>query len=455
MTEIDLTVLTLADAVAQIKGGELSPVELVRACLARIEYLNPTLNAFLTVMGDEALEQARYAAEAIRRGEDWGVLHGVPVGVKDLIDVAGARTTAGSDFLRENVAKEDAFVVQQLRGAGAIILGKTHTHEFAIGATTVNPHYGPAHNPWNVDYSPGGSSGGSAAALAASLCLGALGTDTGGSVREPAALCGLTGLRPAIGRLNTQGVIPMTPSLDVVGPMTHTALDAALMMDALDPQSASGGSYLDHLTQPLDGLRVGLPVDDFFWLESNIQVVAAVRRAVDKLADLGLPTVEVGLPTIEEIRGISGVIALSEAAAYHKERLESEPERFGADVRARLEDGMTYRAVDYIRALGRMAEWQRELRALFAEEIDVLAMPTVPVNAHPISGSTGTEAVRQLLRFTYPFALSGLPALSIPCGFAEGFPIGLQLVALSEKTLLRVAHAYQRATDWHARRPVM
>jgi aspartyl-tRNA(Asn)/glutamyl-tRNA(Gln) amidotransferase subunit A len=455
MTEIDLTVLTLADAVAQIKGGELSPVELVKACLARIEYLNPTLNAFLTVMGDEALEQARYAAEAIRRGEDWGVLHGVPVGVKDLIDVAGARTTAGSDFLRENVAKEDAFVVQQLRGAGAIILGKTHTHEFAIGATTVNPHYGPAHNPWNVVYSPGGSSGGSAAALAASLCLGALGTDTGGSVREPAALCGLTGLRPAIGRLNTQGVIPMTPSLDVVGPMTHTALDAALMMDALDPQSASGGSYLDHLSQPPDGLRVGLPVDDFFWLESNIQVVAAVRRAVDKLADLGLPTVEVGLPTIEEIRGISGVIALSEAAAYHKERLESEPERFGADVRARLEDGMTYRAVDYIRALGRMAEWQRELRALFAEEIDVLAMPTVPVNAHPISGSTGTEAVRQLLRFTYPFALSGLPALSIPCGFAEGFPIGLQLVALSEKTLLRVAHAYQRATDWHARRPVM
>jgi aspartyl-tRNA(Asn)/glutamyl-tRNA(Gln) amidotransferase subunit A len=455
MTEFDFTTLTLADAVTQIKRGELSPVELVRACLARIDYLNPSLNAFLTVTGDDAMRQARYAAEAIRRGEDWGVLHGVPVGIKDLIDVAGTRTTAGSDFLREHVAQEDAFVVQQLRGAGAILLGKTHTHEFAIGATTANPHYGPARNPWNADYSPGGSSGGSAAAVAASLCLGALGTDTGGSVREPAALCGLTGLRPAIGRLSTQGVIPMTPTLDTVGPMTHTARDAALMMDALDPQSTAGGSYLDYLDQLVDGLRVGLPLDDFFWRDTNLQVVAAVRVAVNRLADLGLPTVEIGLPMIEEVSAVAGVIALSEAAAYHKERIETEPERFGEDVRARIENGMAYRAVDYLRALDTMAGWRRVLRALFAEEIDVLALPTVPVNSHPIGGSTGTEAVRQLLRFTYPVSLTGLPALSIPCGFSEGFPIGLQLVALSEKTLLQVAHAYQGVTDWHTRRSVL
>ena len=456
MSEPDLIQLTLSDAVSLIERGELSPHRLTEAYLARIERLNPVLNAFLTVMGESALRQARYASEALRRGERWGVLHGIPIGVKDLIDVAGVQTTAGSDFLRGNVALEDAYVVQQLKAAGAIIIGKTHLHEFAVGATNVNPHYGPARNPWNTDYSPGGSSGGSAAAVAASLCAGALGTDTGGSVRVPSALCNLTGLRPRAGRLNLQGVIPMSWTLDTVGPMAHTARDVALLMDALDPQPVGKNGYTAQLDQPVGGLRVGLPVDDFFWLETDIQVVAAVRTAVERLAEVGMRPVEVSLPMSEEVPRAAGVISLSEAAAYHRERLSTGPERFGEDVRTRLEWGAQRSAVEYVLAQRTMHRWRTFLKELFGQTVDILALPTTPLPAHPIEGSEGIAAAKTLLRFTYPFSLSGLPALSLPCGFTDdGFPIGLQLVAPEERRLLQAAHAYQGITRWHLRRPIL
>ncbi len=445
--------LTLAQASALIHGGQLAPLDLVDACLERIAAYNPTLNAFLTVMDRTARAEARQAAEALDRGEDWGPLHGIPIGVKDLIDVTGVPTTAGSDFLRSsNVAAQDAGVVRRLRSAGAIIIGKTHLHEFAIGATNVNPHYGPARNPWNTHMSPGGSSGGSAAAVAAGMCPGALGTDTGGSVRLPAALCGLTGLRPASGQISTEGVIPMSWTLDTVGPMAHTAQDVALMLDALDMQVATRSA--ERLDEPVSGLRVGVPSGDFVWQETDVEIVIAVRAAISTLADIGLEMVDVHLPEMADARRAASIISLSDAAAYHRERLKRAPERFGADVRARLELGTKHSGVDYALARQMGREWRATLAALFREQVDVLLLPTTPVAAHEIRGSEGLRGAREMLRFTYPISLSELPALSAPCGFTgDGLPIGMQLVAPGAPVLLRVAHAYQQHTDWHTRRP--
>ncbi len=451
MDEFEITRLTLAPIAALIRRGQLSPVKLMEVCLERIERLNPRLNAFLTVLGESALREAVHAAEALQRGSEWGPLHGVPVGVKDLIDVAGVRTTAGSDFMRGYTAADDADVIRRLRGAGAIIIGKTHLHEFAIGVTTVNPHYGPARNPWNLECSPGGSSGGSGAAVAAWLCPAALGTDTGGSVRVPAALCGLTGLRPGKGHISTQGVVPMAWSLDTVGPMAHTAQDVALMLDVLDRR---GISYTQGLERPPARLRVGVPQDDFFWLETNYQVAAAVRAAVERLADLGMEIVEISLPMTAELFPLARLLSGAEAAAFHRERLANEPHRFGADVRERLEAALKHSAVDY--ALARQAgrEWRQALRELFRERVDVLVTPASPVPAPEIAGIENAAASRVLVRFTYPFSLSALPALSVPCGFTDdGLPVGLQLVAPEEMTVLQLAHVYQQATGWHARRP--
>jgi aspartyl-tRNA(Asn)/glutamyl-tRNA(Gln) amidotransferase subunit A len=452
MSDEPLTTLTLARASELIHAGRLSPVDLVEAHLARIEALNPALNAFLTVMAAEARQEARHAADALARGEDWGALHGIPVGVKDLIDVAGVRTTAGSEFLRDHVAAEDAAVIQQLRAAGAIIIGKTHLHEYAIGATNVNPHYGPARNPWNPDLSPGGSSGGSAVAVAAGLCMAALGTDTGGSVRVPSALCGLTGLRPAAGQVSTQGVIPMSWTLDTVGPMARTARDAAILFDAMTDAIPAGTVRL--LDRTISGLRLGVAADDFVWNETAIEIVSAVRAAADLLHDQGMSVADVSLPGMPDALAASGVISLGDAAAYHRDRLLDTPERFGADVRKRLEWGIARSAADYAQARHTARLWQRTLYELFRDHIDVLALPTTPVVSHALEGSEGLRAARELLRFTYPVSLSGLPALSLPCGFTEdGLPVGLQLVAREAGILLQVAHAYQQVTDWHTCRP--
>lgn len=454
MESTQLTELSLAQAAALIRAGELSPYDLTMACVDQIKEFNTKLNAFLTTLTERALEEAEQATAALTRGENWGPLHGIPIGIKDLIDVAGVATTAGSVFLRDNIADEDADVVRQLRAAGAIIIGKTHLHEFAIGVTNVNPHYGPAHNPWNPEFSPGGSSGGSAAAVAASMCLGALGTDTGGSVRVPAALCGLTGMRPSKKRVSSKGVIPMSWTLDTVGPMAHTARDVAILMDAIDNQPVNPARCFAKLEEPIKGLRVGIPIDDYFWRESDHGVVGAVRKAVDTLGDLGMQIVEVRLPQIKQVERAGAIISLSEAAAYHKERLESEPQRFGEDVRARLEWGTRRGGVDYAiaRQIGR--EWRGALRTMFREQIDILVLPTTPAAALPIVGTEALNAAKEMLRFTYPFSLSALPSLSAPCGFTDdGFPIGMQLVALNEATLTQAANGYQQVTPWHIRRP--
>lgn len=455
MNKYQLMGLTISEAARLIKRGEIDPTWLVDEALKRIDSLNAQVNAFLHVMADEAQADARRASRLIQSGEYLGPLHGIPVGVKDLIDVAGAPTTAGSDFLRESIARQDAAVISLLKSAGAIIIGKTHLHEFAIGATNVNPHYGPARNPWNLAYSPGGSSGGSAAAVAASFCLGALGTDTGGSVRVPSALCGLTGIRPAVGRISTEGVIPMSWTLDAVGPMARTAEDAALLFDGM--VRASGlESRPPHklLPEMPSNWRLGVPTDGFFWQKTDPQIVSAVQHAIKTLGENGLEIVEVSLPDAEAVLRAAGVTSLSDAAAYHQERLEKQPERFGSDVRARLEWGAARTGPEYALACQQQRQWRNTLDELFDSRIDVLALPTTPVIAHRIEGSEGMSAAREMLRFTYPISLSGLPALSMPCGFSdEGFSIGLQLVAADEGTILQVAHAYQQITGWHRRLP--
>ncbi len=447
--------LSLANLSTLIHDRQVTPLEVVEVCLERIEKLNPEINAFLTVMADSAREEAQQATAALGRGEDWGPLHGIPVGVKDLIDVAGVPTTAGSRFFKDNIPRKDAIVIQQLRAAGAIIIGKTNLHEFAVGATNVNPHYGPARNPWNPDLSPGGSSGGSAAAVAAAMCPGALGTDTGGSVRLPAALCGLTGLRPALGQVSTQGVIPMSWSLDTVGPLAHSAQGLALMLDAMTIEAAI--PHAQTIDEPVRGLRIGVPKDDSIWADLSLELVGPVRSAIDVLAvDAGMTLVEISLPDIRQAYQAASTISMGDAAAYHRDRLANAPQLFGADVRARLEQGAARSAADYAIARQFERSWIRRLHTLFRDEIDVLVTPATGVISHAIEGSEGVSAAAELLRFTYPFSLSRLPALSMPCGFSDdGLPVGVQLVGRDTSTLLRAAHAHQQYTEWHVRRAVV
>ena len=449
---MELADLTVTEASSRIHNGELSPVDLVEANLARIEAHNPHLNAFLTILPDAAREQAQQAADALGRGEDWGTLHGIPIAVKDLIHMAGVRTTAGSQFVQEQPT-EDAVVIQQLRAAGAIIIGKTNLHEFAIGATNVNPHYGSARNPWDPEMSPGGSSGGSAAAVAAGMCTAALGTDTGGSVRLPAALTNLTGLRPPPNAVSTRGVIPMSWTLDTVGPMTHTAADAALLYDALQTTPSHTIDQLDAALQPL---RIGVPDGDFFSQKTTIEVAAAVGEAVNQLVEIGMEQVTITLPGIRDALRAAGIISLGDAAAYHTDKLADDTAlaKLGDDVRARLEWGQQRSAPDYAAARQQARLWQHEVTALFRHQCQLIAVPTTPLVCHPIAGSEGLRAARDLLRFTYPFSLAGLPALSVPCGFTtEGLPIGMQLIGPDTGLLLHVAHLYQQHTGWHTRRP--
>jgi len=454
MDENALVELGVVEASDLIHAGDITPLELIRATLSRTEQLNDKLNAYIHLMPEKALEQAKHATEAMQRGEDWGPLHGIPIAVKDLIDMAGEPTTAGSDFLRGSIAKEDADVTQRLNSKGAIIIGKTNLHEFALGVTNINPHFGAARNPWNPETSPGGSSGGSGVAVAALMCAAALGTDTGGSVRIPSAVCGVTGIRPGKGRISARGVVPLSGTLDTVGPMARSAQDVALLVDLLDQQPLSPVGCSVRLSEPVAGLRMGVPTDPYFWRESNVEVASAVRAAINTLADLGMAQVDIALPEIEAALRASQIIALTEAAAYHKERLATEPQRFGADVRSRLEAAAGFSGVDYAQARQTGREWRQTLHGFFVNQIDVIALPTTSVPALKIDGLDSVAAGRLMLKFNYPFSLSGMPALSMPVGFTQDrLPIGMQLVAPRESTLLQIAHAYQQVIDWHKRRP--
>ena len=457
MNETDLPFLSIGELAPLIERGDVSPVEVTRTVLGRIAALDGRLNAYITVLHDEALSAAREAEKAIRAGGTLGPLHGIPISLKDLFWTEGVRTTAGSAILADFVPEEDAHSVARLKAAGAVIVGKTNLHEFAFGVTTINPHYGPTRNPWDTDRSPGGSSGGSAAAVAAGLCTASMGTDTGGSVRIPAALCGIVGLKPTYGRVSRHGVVPLAWTMDHAGPMTRTVCDAALMLNAIaghDPRDpASADAPVPDFTAGLDaglkGLRLGVP-QHYYFDGLDPEVEKAVREAIDLLGRQGAMVEEVALPRLEYAPATYWPISISEAAAYHHDWLTNRPEDYGHDVRQRMEPGLLVPAVRYLQA--------QRARRLIADDfrqalrvVDALLAPTTPIPAPRIEAAV-TPAVRSaLLRLTSPANLAGLPALSVPCGFTgAGLPVGLQIIgrAFDEATVLRVGHAYETAAGW-------
>jgi len=467
----ELAGLSLAAAAAGIASRELSPVELTQAALDRIQALDPRLNAFITVSGESALAAARAAEGAIAAGYHLGPLHGIPLALKDLIATRGERTTGGSRILADHVPDEDATVTARLRRAGAIFVGKLNMHEFAYGVTTNNPHYGPARNPWNLDRSPGGSSGGSGAAVAARLCQGALGTDTGCSVRLPAAYNGISGLRPSIGRVSNHGVGTLAWTLDTVGPMCRTAEDCALVLgaiaghDARDRQTLAAPvpDYRDELRHGLDGVRVAV-IEDFSLAGLHPDVAGCAARALDDLRAGGAVVREVAMRDLEPSISALLTIDIAEPSAYHAEWLRTRAGEYGDDVRTLLEAGELYLATHYIQAQRYRTLLRDQLLGVL-RDAEAIVTPTVPFTAPPVEAvevelPTGEtlDVIPAVMRYNALPPLGGLPALSLPCGFdGEGLPVGLQVIGrpFDEATVLRIGHRYQQETDWHARSPAL
>ncbi len=467
MDRIDITSLTLVDAAALIRKKQISPVELTEACLRRIEGLDGELNCFITVTSDLAMEQARQAEADILRGSTIkggpiSPIHGTPIVLKDLFETRGILTSAGSRFFSDYYPKEDAEVVRRLSDAGAVLIGKTNLHEIALGLTSVNPHFGPVRNPWGKERVAGGSSGGSAAALAARFCPAALGTDTGGSIRVPAALCGVSGLKPTFGRVSRRGVVPLSWNLDHAGPLARCARDLAVLLqviagyDPLDPYSihVSQENFSESIDDGVKGWRIALADGEFFQ-KTSTQIVKRVNEAARVFEALGAQVELTPFPGAYPAALANGLMVVADAAAFHADRLREHPENFGEDVRQRLETGARLDLADYIQARKTQTLMRREFEAFF-DQHDLLLMPTTPVTAPLINGPDAVELARLLSRYTAPFNLTGLPAISIPCGFSDdGLPVGLQMIARpwGEALLLRAAFAFQNVTDWHSRQP--
>jgi aspartyl-tRNA(Asn)/glutamyl-tRNA(Gln) amidotransferase subunit A len=458
-----LASLTIAEAGRLLSGREISPVALVVAHLERIKEFNPRLNAYITATPELALKQANQAEREIQRGEYKGPLHGIPLALKDLFETKGVRTTAGSSFFARHVPEDDAICVEKLKRAGAVLLGKLNMHEIALGVTNENPHFGDCHNPWDENCITGGSSGGNGAAIASGLCMGALGSDTGGSIRIPSALCGVVGLKPSRGRVSLRGVVPLSWNLDHVGPMARTAEDTALLLQAVagydpsDPWSLDMpvDDYSSRLDQGIQGWRIALADDEYFVQTGvvDIQVLEAVRSAARTLEVLGARVDAQPFPGAREAALANGLLTTSDAAAFHRQRLAEHPEGFGTDVRTRLQTGANYSSGDYALARRMQTMLQRQFIRFF-DTFDLLLTPTVPITAPQHGTADAVERARTLTRFTAPFNLTGLPAISIPCGFSKaGLPIGMQLVAKpwGEAKLLRAAHAFEQARGFEVR----
>jgi aspartyl-tRNA(Asn)/glutamyl-tRNA(Gln) amidotransferase subunit A len=444
----------------RFRKKELSPVELTAALLRRIEDLEPALHAFVTVTADRALADAKSAEAAIGRG-DAGPLAGIPVGYKDLYFTRGIKTTAGSALLQDHVPEADATCVTRLQDAGCVMLGKLITHEFAWGIQTPGHRFPPARNPWNVDRVPGGSSSGSGTALAAGMCVGALGSDTGGSIRGPSAFCGIVGLKPTYGRCSRAGVVTLSWTLDHAGPMARTVEDCAYLLQAIaghdprDPASSTApvDDYVVSLGQPIRGLRVGVASRDFFFDGVEPEIVAAFEDAMRTLRGLGADVRDVDIPHIWDSPSYMVILA-SEAFAYHEKDLRERPELYGDVVRDRLMSGGLYTSVEYVQAM-RLRERLRRAQLDVLRSVDVLATPGATTVASTFTQAWDTAAGPSRTN-TSPFNISGLPALALPCGFSsDGLPLSLQLAGrpFDEATIFRVAHAYERATEWHRRRP--
>ena len=472
----DLAALTLKQAADLIRRREVSPVELTQACLTRIDKYNPSINAFITVTREQALATAREMEAEQKRGKLRGPLHGIPIALKDNIDTAGTKTTAASAVFKDRVPAEDAEVVVRLKRAGAILLGKLNLHEFALGGTSAVTFYGPVHNPWALDHVPGGSSGGSAAAIAADLCIGTLGTDTGGSIRIPASYCGIVGLKPTYGRVSNRGVIPMAWTLDHVGPMCKTVEDAALLLgtiagyDPLDPASVDVPvvDYSRATRTATSKLRVGVARSPFFD-NLNPEVAKAVEAAIDVLRKLTGDVKDVKIPPAGNIADVWN----PEIYAYHAPWITKTPELYQQATRNLIQRGDDGNSAAYAQARHQVDVVRREIKNVFAD-VDLLVTPTqrgvapliVPQQPPPNAAAGGGAARGAApaggggggIVNTAAFDIYGLPTISVPCGFsASGLPIGLQISGahFAESTVIALAHAYEQATEWHRKRPTL
>ncbi len=459
---MDLNYLTLAEASDMIAKQEISSEELTQAHLDRISRMEPQLNCFITQTPEAALKRARQADSEIRGDDSRGPLHGIPLALKDLFETQGILTTAGSLFFANWVPEEDGVVVERLGAAGAVNLGKLNMHEIALGVTNNSSLFGACHNPWDLERSPGGSSGGSGAALAAGLCMGSMGSDTGGSIRIPASLCGVVGLKPTFGRISLRGVVPLSWNLDHPGPLARRVEDVVLLLQTVagyDPEDPASDEvpvpdYLVQLNGNVRGWRIALAEDSFF-TRANADVLSAVRDAAEVFASLGAQVNPVEFPGAYEAARDNGLMVTSDAAAFHGKRRTEQPEKFGVDIRQRLEIGAAYTSSEYSLARRNQTVLRRKFEQFFSE-YDLLLTATTPIAAPKLEGPDAVEQARTLTRFTAPFNLTGLPAISLPCGFTDqGLPIGLQIVTRpwGEAALLRAAQAYERATDWHQRQP--
>ncbi|MFQ6026546.1 MAG: amidase [Dehalococcoidia bacterium] len=470
MDALEMCYLSAMDLSRLIQRREVSPVEIVDALLARIEATEPVLNSFITLLSEPARTAAREAESQIRAGNYLGPLHGIPVGLKDLFNTGGVHTTSGSRIFDTFVPEQDCTVATRLRQAGAILLGKLNMHQLAYGPTGENPDYGHMHNPWDPELISGGSSGGSGSAAAAGQCTITMGSDTAGSVRIPAALCGIVGLKPTYGLVSRHGLTPLSWSMDHPGPMGRAVADVALTMNAIagyDPNDVASArvevpDYTTALTGlegiGVRGLRIGVPLE---YMEAPLdpEVAQAVRDALNSMEGLGAKVSEVSFPMFKHAEAISAVILSAEAAAHHRDLLAQDGEMLYPPVRVRLEAGLLVTAADYLRAQQARAQFNREMRQLF-QQVDLLAGPTEPITAPKWLGEVrvGEQRVGMaaLTQFTRQYNITGYPAISVPCGFSDtGLPIGLQLAGrpFDELTVLRAAHTYEQATDWHQRRP--
>jgi Asp-tRNA(Asn)/Glu-tRNA(Gln) amidotransferase A subunit family amidase len=449
---------TICELSRKIRDREISPVELTHHCLVLIEKLNPALNAYITVTAESALERARLAEREIFRGAYLGPLHGIPIGLKDIIDVAGVRTTAASAQFKDRVPSEDAEAVRRLRCGGAVFLGKQNLHEFAYGGSSIISCFGEVHNPWNTTRVAGGSSGGSAASVASALGFAAVGTDTAGSIRLPAAYCGVVGLKPTYGRVSTRGVIPLSPSLDHVGPIANSVYDAALMLQVMTGRASADPcaepSFISAFDELPPNLRVGVP-REFFFDGLHPDIADAIDTAIQAFAALRVEIRDVKLEVPTD-----RTLASAEAYAYHKPFVERSPELYQPATLARIQAGANISADDVLRATDDLRARREAIRKVF-DEVDVLLTPTVPIPPPVIADLLKRpEDLRAqemiMLRNTRPFNVWGIPTISIPCGFTrDGLPIGLQLAAGPGRgiVLLQAAQVYEQATEWHEKMP--
>jgi len=458
-----LALLDLSEASRQIQQRSISPLELTKACLERIDRFNPQLNAFITVTAELALQQAKIAEEEIRQGRWRGPLHGIPMAVKDIVETAGVRTTAASAVLKDYIPVTDAPIVQRLKEAGVVLLGKLNLHEFAYGGSSMISHFGIVRNPWNPAHITAGSSSGSAAAVAAALCIAAIGTDTAGSIRLPASYCGIVGLKPSYGLVSTRGVIPLAWSYDHAGPMTRTVADAALVLQVIADYDAE--DICSHRfpavhypaamkDENVSSLRLGVP-RNFFWQELDPEVESAAEKALKVLAGLTAGSKDISVPVSTD-----RTVFVSEPFVYHQKYLQQHADEYHPETLRRIRSGSDVTTIRYVEGQRELQRIRRDILRVFAD-LDVLITPTSPLLPPTIAElEAAPEKLRPtemtMLRNTRPFNIFGLPTISVPCGFSNsGLPIGLQISGApgAEATVLALAQAYEAKTDWHKQKP--